>query len=208
MSAEAINLSWQVQIVLVAGYLGYSVAYSGRRAQHKTLDSTAITLCFGAIALLALNVSLRSLPAGFEYRNILSAGLAILISLASGSLWRAKLRGLSQWLLEKINAEQDDGHQTAWQTITQEPGLAYSQVLVTLKNGNCLESYQMEPFNSLPNGSVVFGIDGSVALYVNAIIEDGDRREIDTISDEDGHRITYVPADQIAEVDLRRAPKI
>jgi hypothetical protein len=110
-----------------------------------------------------------------------------------------------QRLLRKLGAEGDDGFPTAWQTITQQPGLHYSQVLVTLRDGRALESYMMEPFNEFPNGSCVLGLDGSVALYVNRITEaDGEARTIDAISDVDGHRITFIPADQILEVDLRR----
>ncbi|SMR83399.1 hypothetical protein SAMN04488030_3316 [Aliiroseovarius halocynthiae] len=207
MYSDLLELTWQFQVILVAGYLGYIVGFSGQTRHHRSIDTAAITLCFGVIALFVFEQSLLHIPAGYSSRNAIASSACIVASVAAASIWRAKLRKCFQEILKWISADQDDGHATAWQTITQETGLEYSQVLVTLKDGRCLESYQMEPYSDLPNGAVTLGLDGSVALYVNAITENDIRREISTISDEDGHRITFIPAEQIVEVDLRRARK-
>ena len=49
---ELVALPWQVQIVIVGGYFGYIIAYTGRRSAHKTVDTISIILCFGGIALV------------------------------------------------------------------------------------------------------------------------------------------------------------
>jgi hypothetical protein len=200
-----LELTWQTQVILVSGYIGYVVAYSGRRSSHKAIDYAAIPLCFGLIGLLGFSQTLLKIPVGNEYRDVIASLVALFSSVVVALVWRAKLASLVRQFLRFLKADQDDGFPTAWQTITQEPGLNYSQVFVTLKSGRCLESYQLAPYNSLPNGPVVLGPDGSIALYVNAITEKGERREISTISDYDGHRITYIPAEQIVEVDFRRS---
>lgn len=202
------ELGWQMSATFVAAYLAYVVAYTGRRKHHKSIDSTFIILTFALIALSIVEILDSKVPAGNGFRVGIISACAVSGTVFSAVLWHAKVHGLVQGWLSKIKADQDDGFPTAWETIISEPGLAYSQVYVTLKDGRKLESYQMEPFNKLPNGPCILGLDGSIAMYVNAIKEpESERRDIETITDDDGHRITYIPADQIAEVDLRRVEK-
>ncbi|MFT5787655.1 MAG: hypothetical protein ACI9KK_003024 [Ascidiaceihabitans sp.] len=203
-----LELSWKAQVIISSGFVGYGIAYSGRRNSHKNSDLVAISLVFSALSLFVLETLLDSFPVGWAYRNQVASLSSLFTAVGVAVLWRAKLQAKVRKLLQSLKADQDDGFPTAWQTITQEPGMEYSQVLVTLKDGRALESYQMSPFDKLPNGSVVFGLDGSIAMYVNAITDTNDnRRCITSVTDDDGHRITYIPADQIAEVDLRRAEK-
>ena len=79
---------------------------------------------------------------------------------------------------------------------------------MTTKDGRVLESWPLEPFNNDPNGPCVLGADGSIGMYVTHITEVGEeRREVRKLRDDNGIRITYIPKDQIAEVDLRRSFK-
>ena len=205
---QLINLPWQTQIVVVGGYIGYVIAYTGRRAGHKVLDVAAISLCFGGIGLLALHVALQETPPSNELRKVFAGFSAVIAPLIGGVLWRAKLRRVCQRLIRWISGSEEDGLPSAWDTIIQEEGHVYSQINIRLKDGRELESYQMEGLNSLPNGPCALGNDGSIALYVTHIKDPGtERREAKNITDLEGARITYVPADQIAEVDFRRERK-
>lgn len=205
---QLVNLPWQTQIVIVGGYVGYVVAYTGRRASHKVLDIAAISLCFGGIGLLAMHFTLQKILPGNEWQKVIAGFSAVIAPLIAGVLWRARLRHICQWIIRKISGSEEDGLPTAWDTITQEQGLIYSQINIRLKDGKKLESYLLEDLNKLPNGPCALGGDGSIALYVTHIQEPGeDRREARNMIDGDGARITYIPADQIAEVDFRRAKK-
>ena len=207
---EAIfELSWQTQIILVSGYLSYLIAYSGRRDAHKAIDTVLLILVFGSPALFVLGFS-----DGFEkiseiWAPYLAGTLSVLASLSVGAIWRRRARDFFSKGVGWISRNEDDGLPTAWQTVIQTEGLLYTQINVTLKNGRTLESYELGHFNTLPNGPCVLGGDGSIAIYATHITDDlGERREAKNLEDEQyGARLTYIPADQIAEIDLRRKTK-
>ena len=204
---QLVNLPWQTQVVIIGGYVGYIIAYTGRRASHSAIDIAAISLCFGGVGLLALHFALRDIPPTKPSRELIAGVFAVVTPVIAGVIWRAKLRQVSEVLVRKISGSEEDGLSTAWDTLIQEHGLTYSQINIRLKDGRELESYQMAPFNDLPGGPCALGGDGSIALYVTHITEGGERREARNMIDDDGARITYIPADQIAEVDFRRAKK-
>ncbi len=214
--SEMLGLPWQIQVVIVGGYLGYVVAYTGWRTAHKSADSLAIVLCFGGISLLTLDsleqLTPQKLEVGnydFSYiRGFIVAGVAIGSAVFAAVIWRRFLRDWAKEKIHKLSSSEDDGLFFGWETLIQHPQLEYNQINVLLKDGRVLESYPLSRFNDWPNGCCVLGGDGSVALYVTHIEgADGNRRETKNLfCDEEGARITYVPADQIAEVDLRRKP--
>ena len=211
---DLLALPWQIQVVMVGGYFAYTVAYSGKRSSHKPIDTLSIILCFGGISLLTFNslddlVSDPMMVQAFDIsyvRGFVLAGGAILGALFSALIWR---RFLGEWLgkaLRIFSKSDDDGLFHGWETIIQQPNLAYNQLNVSLKDGRILESYPLSTFDKFPNGNCVLGGDGSVAMYVTHIEDaQGTRRETKNLSCEtEGARITYIPADQIKEVDLRR----
>ena len=209
---DIFELSWKINATLVAAYLGYVVAYTGRRKHHKGIDTTFIILAFALISLSIVDTINSKIPVGNEFRIGIISACAVLGTVFSAILWRAKIYGLVEWSLKKLKADQDDGFPTAWETIINEPGLSYSEIYVTVKDGRQLASLDMVNYNSLPSGSCVLGSDGAIGMYVTAIFEPDNSQEdgtenwrtIDSPSDDDGHRITYIPASEIVEVDFRR----
>lgn len=205
---EVIELSWQTQAVIVGGYLAYVVSYSGRRSTHRTLDAILIILCFGSLGLMSMAFLTKKIPDSFQYKDLCLGISAVGCSLFGAILWRLKIRDLAIGFAKKLSKSDEDGLSTAWETVTQTQSLTYSQINVLTKDGKTLESYLMGDFNDLPNGPCVLGGDGSIAMYVTHITDsDGSRREAKNLQDDDGARMTLIPADQIAEVDFRRAPK-
>lgn len=203
---ELIELSWQTQVVLVGGYLGYTIAYSGKRRHHTVLDSAAMVLCFGSSVLLSLAVLQPILleTGVMEYAAQISALLGVVASILMAALWRSFLAGWARRAISLISNSEEDGLPSAWNTLIQTEKLGYSQINVLLTDGRTLESYPLEPFNSLPNGPCVLGEDGAVALYVTHITTGEERRETKNLNTGDGARMTYIPANQIKEIDLRR----
>lgn len=213
--ADVLELGWQINATFVSAYLGYVVAYTGRRKHHKSIDATFIILAFALISLTTIDTLDSKIPIGNEYRIGIISVCAVLLTVISAVLWRAKIFEWVQWGLSKLKADQDDGFPTAWETIIHEPSLDYSEIYITLKNGRRLASLDMVNYDDLPSGCCVLGSDGSIGMYVTAILEpdnttEGGKEEwriIDSISDDDGHRITYIPVGEIVEVDLRRMKK-
>lgn len=200
---ELLQLPWQIQIVIVSGYLSYRVAYAGRSSAHRATDIVAIILCFGGVALAAFEVIHRQID-GIQGQAIASAA-AIIASLLSAAIWRRFVSGWANYAIKAISRSQEDGYATAWDTIVQKERLLYSQLNLTLTNGDIYESYPLGRFNKWSNGPCVLGGDGSVAMYVTHITPaGGTRREVNLLETEEGKRITYVPSGSIREIDLRR----
>lgn len=205
---ELISLSWQTQVVLIGGYLAYVVAYSGRRSLHKTIDSLFIMLSFGGIALIALNGLSEYIEAEKPFGKQALGVFSVFLTLVCAVLWRRKVHSWANNALSWLSGSEEDGYQTAWETVVQTQSLKYSQINVALKDGRTLESYMLGDLNDLPNGPCVLGGDGSIALYVTHITDvDGKRREAKNLVDDDGARITVVPANEIVEIDFRRRRK-
>ncbi|WP_149756865.1 DUF6338 family protein [Roseivivax sediminis] len=200
---ELLSLSWQTQAVLIGGYLAYVIAYSGRRMNHRAFDAFAIVLVFGGFSLISLSI-LDSALGDNHWKHQISGVVSVVFPCLIAIAWR---RFLKDWVSDKINllaGAQEDGLPTAWDTVIQTQDVAYCQLIVSLKDGRSLESFPLGDYNDLPNGPCVLGSDGSVAMYVTHIFEKNESRPATEITNDLGSRLTYIPADQIAEVDFRR----
>ncbi|SDF97661.1 hypothetical protein SAMN04488117_109125 [Celeribacter baekdonensis] len=205
---ELLELSWRTQVVLIGGYLSYIIAYSGRRESHTTTDVLGIILCFGGIGL----ISIGSLERLFELCSVdwlrsdyVLGSLGVMMPTISAIVWRRTIAQKTKRLLSFLTQDKEDGLPSAWSTIIQKENLEYAQLVVTLKNGYSYESYPLGDFNNYPNGPCVFGSDGSVGMYITYITPlDQEGRQAESLIDADGIRITYIPKDQIAEIDFRR----
>ncbi len=216
---DVIDLPWQTQVVFVSGYLGYAIAYAGRRAAHSNLDAAAIILTFGAIALGFL-----AIPSDFFWKTLFKAkketqqlsllidfakvGLGLSTTIIASVFWRRKLRVAINKRLSKWADHNEDGLSTGWSSIIQEPKMNFSTLVVTKKNGEIYESYPLGRFENWPNGACVLGTDGSVGLYVTSITAiDGSVTHLSKTEDSDGFLMTFIPKEEISEVDLRRKLK-
>ena len=202
-----IDLPWQTQLVGVSGYFGYVIAYSGRREGHQTFDTAAISLCFGSVCLFVLSTEAFFKGCWPNLPKQVVPILSVVASVFAGALWRAFLRHFTHDLLKKISRSDDDGLLSAWGTVIQNQTVSYTQLIVTLNDGRVLESYPLGDFSSWPNGPCTLGNDGSIAMYVTHIEENGAGRQTNGINDEDGMRITFIPVNQIKEVDFKRKKK-
>lgn len=199
---KLLTLPWYIQAVIVAGYCGYVVAYSGRRRGHTSTDTISLILAFGGIALAdlyTLGVSLNK----NVWLNVAATIHAFLITIALALLWRCWGKAKAQWVLGKLGSNREDGLLGAWDSVVQDDSLCINQLNVRLKDGRILESFPLTKFKDWPSGACLLGSDGSVGLYVTHIEESGERRESRGLIADEGARFTIVPIDQIQEVDLR-----
>ncbi|MBR9863275.1 MAG: hypothetical protein GYB24_07565 [Rhodobacteraceae bacterium] len=201
---EIVELGWRTQIVFVSGYLGYIIAYSGRREAHGPIDTAGIVFSFGGIGLLAIAL-ISSCLSDSGNRDYLLGVSAVAASVSAAIIWRRFGADLTRYLVEKLSGNRDDGLPTAWATIIQRQNLTYTQLVITLNDGTVYESYPLGNFQHFPNGPCVLGSDGSIGMYVTYITEaDGNGRNTVYINDDDGMRMTYIPSNQIKEIDVRR----
>lgn len=203
---ELLQLSFQTQAMLVSGYISYSLAYSGWRQNHSHFDTSFIILCFGLI-YLAFNLLIKStIELDYFFIEIISSLSGLISTVATAVLWRNYLRDLSFKIFRKIMKGVDDNLISAFDSVINDVSLKHSELFVSLKNGTCYESYPLGQFNGLPNGPCTYGRDGSIAMYITRIFDEEapDGRLARGTINEDGHRITIIPADQVSEIEIRR----
>jgi len=197
LSSNLVELPWQVQLALAAGYIGYCVAYAGRRQWQSSLDVAMISLVFSVPASSALYLL-------SQYSPMIAGSSAALSSVLSGVIWRAF--GYDVWfvLQRKLRLSTSTGQQSTWAITTDTPKRVVSQLCVTLTNGRklfCNDAGACAKFISAP---IILGVDGGVSLVVTHIKDPGEELEEVSPNDEAwGVNMTYIPQSQIREVDIR-----
>jgi hypothetical protein len=200
---EFLTSSLGLQAALAGGYLGYVTAYAGLRRGHAQIDSAFISLAFGVPALLVFTLIEQSgIPASHSW---VAASVAVVTSLVSGGIWRVV--GTKCWrkLVSILKVHQDDGTSTAWDALIQRPELYVEQVSVHTKDGRTLFMNSLGPYEKLPHKGLILGGTGDIVMVVEeeripGKPEDEERQGVITDA---GLRMTYLPASEIARINLR-----
>jgi len=194
---KLIGLPLALQVGLGAGYAGYSIAYAGLRREHDAVDTTFLSLAFGVPALLV--VQLRE-----DLGQFWAAVLAIAASVICAAIWRGFGRQIWHWLMGCLRVHHEDGTATAWDALIQRPGLLVQQVSVRCRDGRTLFMNVRDPYMLGPYSGLVLGRNGDVLMVVEEEgAEDGTRRTPEGVVTGNGTRLTYVPAGEIKQVNLR-----
>jgi hypothetical protein len=199
---DLITLPWATLLTLASGYAGYYVANVGIREHHKPIDVIFATLVFGFISACAYNVC-REI---FEIRLAWSSAIAFVFAMVVGALWSWGGRSAVERLLRKSRVSHSDDLPSAWVALFGVK-IAATQLSVKLKDGSWLMCDDLTKFSSSPNGPCVLGAKGDILMYVTHKQTDIGIAFFPTtypVDAEWGHEITYIPADQVARVDLRR----
>lgn len=207
MDEKLLNLPLHLQISLGSGYLAYLVAYAGIRQHHTTSEVFFRSIAFGMAATAIMLWAPPSPSMLAEWRNpFWRPATAVLVTIAVGAFWRWRGMRWSRWTLRKLNVSWTDDIPTAWLSVTAtETDARPTQIVVDLENGRTLLCEDTRAFIGAPFAPCVYGLDGSVAMYVTAErtpegtwIERQDVRH-----PMDGDLLTYVPASTIKRVELR-----
>ncbi len=192
--------------VLVAGYLGYRLAYIGRDESHRAVDVVFLSLAFG---LLARAVMAGAGALGAPAWAGIGLGVAAAVAAAAG--WRRWGQEGAFRLLRRAKVSMADGHRTALQSVVKRESIIVTQVLVRRKDGLWLMCADTGLFSDTPTGPFWFGEDGSVALYVTHQKEAGGSAWEDisaqALDAEWGDLITVVQADEVSMVEIRAAAR-
>lgn len=198
---EVLGLTFELQLVLVAGYLAYSIATirSGHKdsAEHVVLK----VLTFGLIARLASGAVVVGLlsnkPAaiafsGWTESGVLDGGLVIFAAIVAGASWRAFVSGWCSWIMERCGVYRDDHSGSTWMSLVNAPA-KWNHVHVFLKNGKVLESVRSVLPEKLPLKPYTVNDDG-IALYLTAVMSEAGDMTPDVEFNKDAYsRITFIP---------------
>lgn len=183
------------------GFLAYRTAYTGKDAAHSGVD----VVLTSAVFALVFRVIERALGApGIPFAVTL--GLAALATLCAAAVWRRWGERHVFQLLRLSGVSISDRSVTAWDRLRVEPLLRPKQVVVQRKDGTALMCDRLSAYADQPTGALIFGADGSVALYVTDASAPGsaewEPQEV-TGPDDWGSLMTYIPADEIAQISVR-----
>ncbi|WP_334467757.1 hypothetical protein [Arsenophonus sp. PmNCSU2021_1] len=200
LDSSLLNLPWATLVTLASGYVGYFIANVGLKEHHKTVDITFSTLVFGLISATAY----ESVAVYAVYWSTL---VALVTAIITGAVWRKYGRRWMYKLMRALNISWSDGTHSAWQQLFGQIEYRATEVFVILKDGSGLLSRPLARFEGLPNGPFALGNTGDVILYVthhSAPDSDEWREFAGVIDDSWGALATYIPAEQIARVEIRR----
>lgn len=200
MDDRLLNLPWEIQLTLGAGYLAYLIACFGMRDHHKPADVTFGTLAFGLCAASVLAL----VPPAIGWPRAI---IAITAPPLAALLWRLWLGDALRRLARAINLSWSDDTPSAWYRVTQTNRQHYvTQIIVFLDDGTVLFCADTRRFVTSPFGPCVLGANGDVALYVTHAERPGDGSffERDRVRDPvHGDDMTYIPAARIREMRIR-----
>lgn len=206
--AKLLDLPWVTLVTLVTGYIGYFIANVGVKDHHQPLEIAFSTLVFGLLSSFPYNLTIAAhwLPA--SSRIYVATLTALAFALVVGIVWRKWGRRLMYRVLRKYDISWSDNTSSAWQQLFDQRNAPVYELTVYLKNGVILLSRDMATFDGLPNGPCTLGNKGDVILYVTHRYLPGKKEwQVDehVTNERYGSLATYVPADQIARLEIRRA---
>lgn len=207
---DMISAPWTTILTVAAGYAGYFIAHVGVREHHQPLDQALRVITYGFWSLFAY-MMLRTY-AGF---GVLSASLAaVLVGSSLGALWRKQGRHLLGKVLRETRVSMSDDAPSAWAALAVTgDSCVVSEIKVRLKDGTILFSDDLTLFGGHPDGPCVLGTKGDILMYVTDIARpnaDGSvtwQAATDHRDEGYGSMITYIPADEVARVSLRRSAR-
>lgn len=210
---ELLKLPFEIQIVLVAGYLGYKLTTAARKVEHKTEDFLLQVLVFGTLGrafsyavtkfAVMLGYSAPTAVVDTDYKSVLViGGLAITGSVVFALSWRRYLDKAVKDVMSYLNVYHDDHETSAFRSVTSAK-TRWSFIQVHLTSGTILESWLKLPEQAgIPTKPVILNDDG-IALYVTTIHpKDGESRDCEQVTTTGENVITYIPRSEIKQIDI------
>ncbi|MBX3580853.1 MAG: hypothetical protein KF810_03015 [Rhizobiaceae bacterium] len=199
------SLPWKTLLMLASGYAGYFVANVGVREHHKSIDVVFSTLVFGFFAALIYDFVAGETEARWQLASLVAFAGAVVL----GALWSRIGRSSMYAVLRLTKVADTDELPSALASLFRIRHNGMTQVHVKLQDGSWLKCDDLSRFKDAPGGPITFGATGDLLIYVSHVkgVADEDFEECPSVIDKDwGCEMTYLPADQIARIDVRQKP--
>lgn len=204
---DLLALTFELQVALVAGYLGFSVATAGLRHGIRTEDALFQIIVYALPAAILMHlppeVIRDRLP---ENRAVyLLALLSVLATVAVALIWRRWGRGIWYRWLRRRGLSAENNMPSTWDSIIQEPGIEWHQVSVTTDDDKSYECTDTAIFSGAAIQLPDIDREGNVALYCDQITQaDGTVKKMEGVDFPGwGTRLTYIPAARIKNIQIR-----
>ena len=198
-----LELPSQILVVLASGFIAYRIAYTGKDSGHKSVDVIFFTAVFAAFSRLVIaGVALFNTGSVATWS---SYGLAFIVAVAAAAFWRRAgeewVRGALRW----TGISTSDRYTSALETMMAREGHKPNQLVVRKTDGSAVMCERLADFEHAPYGPCLLGPDGSVSLYVtdSRSGQGSDWEPVPTVKNDWGVALTFIPADHVAEIELR-----
>jgi hypothetical protein len=208
---DLLNLPYEFQIVLVAGYLAYKIATIGRGVNHRTEDFVLQVMTYGLASRLLAIIPVELISAltpkssrvgTVDVLDLLQVGIVtISFGVVSGMVWRKHLNRLSSRLMGRLGIYRDDHEASTMASIFSIPA-PWTLLQIRCSDGRTYESnFDLIP-NDVLGGRVTFNDDG-ISMYLTAIHEaNKPETPIEWEHPEFGQRITFIPKSKIDRIEI------
>ncbi|PID66605.1 MAG: hypothetical protein CR975_02195 [Gammaproteobacteria bacterium] len=187
-----LDLPFQVQAVIVSGYIGYVIAHRDYRKTEKITDMWMMILIFGFPTGLLLTIFDSAL-----------AYSSIVIGPIIAFLWNKFGKKRFNELLRKAHISYETNEGDVWNTLATRKGVTITQLTVTLKNGRKYHCSDTAKFQNEEFTPCLIDDDG-IAFYVDKFIDSqGKWSEDDETLGKMGSLITYFPRNDITLLEAR-----
>ncbi|MBB3458730.1 hypothetical protein FHT86_007056 [Rhizobium sp. BK313] len=201
--SKFLSLPWATLLALAAGYSAYFTANAGVRGYQNTTDVIFSTLVFGFFGAFAYQYAYTIWQLGILISSIVGYLAAMII----GAFWATYGRDGYYWILRKTKISLHYDRPSAWLLLFENKKLPFTQLTVRLKDGTWLHCEKLANFKHKRGGACAFGAQGDITMYVTHIKYASSQAYQPRVNVEDtdwGDEITYVPAEQIDRVIVRR----
>ncbi|MDX9862135.1 MAG: hypothetical protein RBS99_14580 [Rhodospirillales bacterium] len=195
---DLVQLPFEIQAVLAAGYLAYRLATAGLDRSHRATDVIFQVFVYGTISYLVHNAGKE---AALPLPVSVTAGIGS--ALLAAALWRALGKQAVVWVLRKMKVTRENFAPSTLDSII-DARLKWTYLSVDLVDDRRLECNITALPKGLPFQAADVDTEGNIALYVTRLV-----RANGEIEDFDGERpvdqygrahITYVPKSSIRSV--------
>ena len=137
--------------------------------------------------------------------DTMSYALAFVVAIAAAAFWR---RVGEEWVrnaLRSTGISTSDRYTSALETMMTREGHEPNQLIVRKTDGSAVMCERLVDFEHAPYGPCLLGPDGSVSLYITDSRRGhgSDWEPVPTVRNDWGCALTFIPADQVAEIELR-----
>ena len=195
---KLLELPFELQAMLVAGYLAYRISVTGRDTDITAQDSFFQILVFGFVGWFVA----KALPIE---NNILVVFIVIFgVSLFVGIAWRAFGRRWFFNAMRKLGVHTSDGTDNALTSIVHgEDKLRWGNVVVFTKDGHIYTSNIGKVIEEgVPTNETFIDTKGNIAFYVTRIERPDATGDDFPIKTGEDAIITYIPKTEIQRIDI------
>ncbi|GLS37308.1 hypothetical protein GCM10010869_29010 [Mesorhizobium tianshanense] len=205
---DLLNLSLDLQILLVSGYFAYKTAAIGKVQTDSTEEFVLKIVAYGFIGRLItyLAEGLWRLQ-GFGWSlegdsfTLAHSAAVVFFAILSAMIWRTYASRMYSKIMQHFGVYRDDHESSVWNSITAAPAI-WDCVQIQIEDGRVLESHFAKLDSNRPLPGVVLNEDG-VSVYVTRIHKaDGTSDEFEQGNNSGFETITYIPRDRIRQMEI------